>query len=442
MAKKLRFFVFFLCLTGVAWSDVNEDTVFLPGNVPLVLVKVPAGKFLMGSPEGERGNVLENETQHEVTLTLDYYIGKTEVTQRQWRAVMGTAMPTSCGGWGWGDEYPVSCVTWNDMAGPGGFLEKLNEHLETQVFRLPTEAEWERAARAGTTTRFSHGDVLECGDECGGCETHIYFMWWCGNRPFVCIELDPVDWNTCLAFDLLEAEPVGLKEPNPFGLHDMHGNLWEFVQDRYGEFSSVPVTDPTGPTSGNDRVIRGGDWSGGAGFSRSASRVSANPGDPDIQAANNSTGFRIAATSLEGLGFQINAGLNGSWWNGPVRSGEGVQIEVSDGGDGSLLFLVTIYSYDTIGNQIFMIAVGTVNGDTAEVDVFITEGGLWGAFFDPMLVLESQWGTGTFTGHSCESMHMELRPNAEYQVLGYTNLIYDLIRLTVPLLPCPMENPN
>ena len=141
-------------------------------------------------------------------------------------------------------------------------------------------------------------------------------------------------------------------------------------------------------------------------------------------------------------GFTINAGLNGSWWNGPARSGDGVQVEVSDGGDGSLIVVATVYSYDTVGNQIFMIAVGTVNGTTVEVDVFITEGGLWGDFFDPMLVLESQWGSGTFTANSCESLHMELRPNAEYQTLGYTDLAYDLIRLTVPALPCPIENPN
>jgi hypothetical protein len=140
--------------------------------------------------------------------------------------------------------------------------------------------------------------------------------------------------------------------------------------------------------------------------------------------------------------FEINAGLNGSWWNGPDRGGEGVQLEISAGADGSLIFLVTIYSYDTMGNQIFMIAVGTVNGDTAEVDVFITEGGMWGDNFDPMSVNETQWGSGTFTASSCDAMHMELTPNAEYQVLGYTNLAYDLVRLTVPAIPCPIENPN
>ena len=207
----------------------EETVVKLLGNVPLVLVKVPAGTFLMGSPEGERGNVFDNETQHEVTLTQDYYLGKTEITQAQWEAVMGTPMRAECGDSAIGDEFPVYCVTWNRIAGPGGFIETLNAQLGTDVFRLPTEAEWERAARAGTTTRFSHGDVLECSDECEPCAAHDDYMWWCGNvSPFA-----PM--------------PVGQKLPHPFGLHDMHGNLWEIVNDRYGEFSTAPVTDPGGP---------------------------------------------------------------------------------------------------------------------------------------------------------------------------------------------------
>ena len=153
--------------------------------------------------------------------------------------------------------------------------------------------------------------------------------------------------------------------------------------------------------------------------------------------------FEVLADILPAFeSFQINAGLNGSWWGGPARAGEGAQIEVSAGAEGSLIVVATVYSYDTMGNQIFMIAVGTVNGNTVEVDVFITEDGLWGDFFDPMLVLETQWGSGTFTANSCESLHMELRPNAEFQVLGYTDLMYSLVRLTTPVLPCPIDNPN
>jgi hypothetical protein len=141
-------------------------------------------------------------------------------------------------------------------------------------------------------------------------------------------------------------------------------------------------------------------------------------------------------------GFTINAGLNGNWWNGLDRNGEGVQVEVSDGGEGSLIFVATVYSYDTEGKQIFLVAVGTVDGDTTEVDVFVTQGGLWGDEFDPALVNETRWGTGTFTASSCDAMHMTLMPNAEFQDMGYTDQMYDLIRLTTPAVPCPIENPN
>jgi hypothetical protein len=140
--------------------------------------------------------------------------------------------------------------------------------------------------------------------------------------------------------------------------------------------------------------------------------------------------------------FTINAGLNGNWWNGLDRNGEGVQVEVADGGDGSLVFVSTAYSYDPMGNQIFLVAVGPVDGNTAEVDVFITDGGLWGAGFDPVLVNETQWGGGTFTASSCEAMHMSLMPNAGFQAMGYTDLAYDLVRLTTPAAQCPSENPN
>ena len=115
----LSMFLISLPLSGLAQSAGDEFIVMLPGNVPLVLVHVPAGTFQMGSPEGERGSdFFDNETQHQVTLTQDYYIGKTEVTQQQWQAVMETPMPTSCGDAGMGDDFPVYWVSWNDMAGP------------------------------------------------------------------------------------------------------------------------------------------------------------------------------------------------------------------------------------------------------------------------------------------------------------------------------------
>jgi choice-of-anchor B domain-containing protein len=149
--------------------------------------------------------------------------------------------------------------------------------------------------------------------------------------------------------------------------------------------------------------------------------------------------FMLRAVGL-GDTSQITPGLNGNWWNGPARSGEGAQIEVADDGGGGLVFVATVYSYDTAGNQIFLVAVGPVNGSSADVEVFITEGGAWGDNFDPALVNETHWGTGTFTASSCDAMHMSLMPNAEFQGIGYTNLAYDLIRLTTPAIPCPIEN--
>jgi DNA-binding beta-propeller fold protein YncE len=140
--------------------------------------------------------------------------------------------------------------------------------------------------------------------------------------------------------------------------------------------------------------------------------------------------------------FQIDAGLNGNWWNGLDRNGEGVQIEVADGGDGSLTFVATIYSYGTMDNQIFLIAVGTVNGNIVEVDVFITDGGLWGSDLDPALVTETQWGTGIFTASSCDAIHMSLMPNEQFKSMGFTDLAYGLMRLTTTLIPCPIENPG
>lgn len=150
-------------------------------------------------------------------------------------------------------------------------------------------------------------------------------------------------------------------------------------------------------------------------------------------------GFQSGPISSLLGAFEMNAGLNGNWWNGPARNGEGAQIEIAAAAGGGSVFVATVYSYDTMGNQIFLVAVGPVNGGSAEVDVFITDGGVWGEGFDPDRVNESQWGTGTFTAANCTAIQMELRPNAQFQALGFTDLAYDLVRLTTPLIACPFE---
>lgn len=139
--------------------------------------------------------------------------------------------------------------------------------------------------------------------------------------------------------------------------------------------------------------------------------------------------------------FFINAGINGNWWNGPPRSGEGVQLEVIISG-GALAVVATFYSYDTAGNQIFLIAIGNASGNVADLSVFITEGPMWGGAFDPDDVVESGWGNATLTFSSCNRGHMSLAPNAQAQAQGYTNLAYELVRLTVPAMPCPISLPD
>jgi formylglycine-generating enzyme required for sulfatase activity len=229
----------------------EEVTFTLPGGVPLVMVRIPAGTFRMGSPENERGRQAIESPQREVTLSSDYYIGKYEVTQAQWRAVMGRTPSTfaDCG-----DDCPVEDVSWQDIRTTNGFLERLNDLLGTTKFRLPTEAEWERAARGGTQSRFSFGDALGGDDGCGANAEADEYVWWCGNSGG-------------------RTHPVWSKPPNPYGLHGMHGNVAEWVEDGYASYPSSPTaTDHVGPSPAQYRVVRGGAWSVDLRFTRSAYR--------------------------------------------------------------------------------------------------------------------------------------------------------------------------
>ena len=270
-------------------------------------------------------------------------------------------------------------------------MEKLNQLLMTTGFRLPTEAEWERAARAGTTTRFAHGDVLECSDECGQCDEHSKYMWYCGNSGrLTCIDIVPGE-GTCLRFATIAPEESGGKLPNPFGFYDMHGNVWEWVQDRYGEYSAQDVTDPTGPAVGSDRIIRGGQWASEPRLSRSASRAAAPPesqgssGNPGSLDGIDGFGFRVAITSVEELGIQINAGLNDAWYN-PATDGQGFFINVFP--DSKQMFLAW-FTYDTerpdgsvvanLGDpgHRWLTAFGPYIGNTAVLDIEMTQGGVF-----------------------------------------------------------------
>jgi formylglycine-generating enzyme required for sulfatase activity len=259
-------------------------------SAPIEMVEIQPGEFLMGSPEDEEGRPEPewdiDETQHLVKITYAFKMGKTEVTQKQWREMMGTTLQQQCdkarnrssfggrlkklgkeikdnpfgtfdeiqdeGVWetikalvkgeerwsldGEGDDYPMSFVSWDDAM---EFCARLTEQErlagrlpDGYAYRLPTEAEWEYSCRAGLTTRFANGDAEA--------------------------DLDKIGWYDDNSGGT--AHPVGKKLPNGWNLHDMHGNVWEWCYDWYGDYPEGEAVDPFGPTTGTDRVLRGGCW--------------------------------------------------------------------------------------------------------------------------------------------------------------------------------------
>ncbi|MEI6656399.1 MAG: formylglycine-generating enzyme family protein [Verrucomicrobiota bacterium] len=237
-------------LTGwsgqVAAVPGTTRIVDLGGGVTMDLVLISSGTFTMGSDKGG------NERAHQVTLTKPFYLGKTEVTQEQWQQVMG-GNPSEFKD----AKNPVENVSWDDCQ---EFVVKLRKKVPGQTFRLPTEAEWEYACRAGTTGDYAGNlDDMAWYDDNSGSKTH----------------------------------PVGQKKPNAWGLYDMHGNVWEWCADWYGDDPHGAVTDPTGPNTGSARVGRGGSWYRDGSGCRSANRRRSTPG-----IRNRNLGFRVAAVPV------------------------------------------------------------------------------------------------------------------------------------------------
>jgi formylglycine-generating enzyme required for sulfatase activity len=252
-------------------------------------VLIPQGAFMMGSPPDQPGRY-SDETQHRVTLTRALYVQTTEVTVGQWRAFVRdtgyqTEAETKGGAYIWtgstwkmkagyywdnagfsqSEDNPVTCVSWNDVQ---EFMRWLRRK-EGKTYRLPTEAEWEYACRAGTTKAFANGDITEL--ECGHDPNLAAMGWYCGNSE-------------------RKTHPVAQKKPNAWGLYDMHGKVWEWCHDWYQEqYPSAHVIDPKRAPSGTYRVLRGGGWDGYAWDCRSANRVRCYPGDRDDH-----FGFRVA----------------------------------------------------------------------------------------------------------------------------------------------------
>jgi len=269
-------------------GEVEEKTILLPGDVPLELVWIPEGSFLMGRYPGEEGSYDREDPRHEVTLADGFWMGKYEVTQEQWLAVRGawpdsTHVPSNS--YGVGATYPAYYISWDDTQ---EFLTSLNAHIADTgqgplMVRLPSEAEWEYACRAGTQTRFYFGDSLGCAGDCSDCAAGVLpgnrtdYMWYCGNNSIV------------------GAKPVGGKRPNAFGLFDMSGNLNEWCEDDWhSTYDGAPVDGSAWvwtPRSSN-RVRRGGAWSYETVGCRSALR-NVNPSST----RGYHIGFRLAAVT-------------------------------------------------------------------------------------------------------------------------------------------------
>jgi formylglycine-generating enzyme required for sulfatase activity len=238
-------------------NSYTED----PNGLGIVMQKIKGGTFTMGSNDTEAGS--DEKPTHSVTLD-DFYMGKYEVTQAQWAAVMGTTLSNPS--YFKGDNLPVEQVSWEDIQ---VFLEKLNQKTGKN-YRLPTEAQWEYAARGGHKSSFNKEGQ-------GG------FTYAGSNN------LDKVAWYDDNSGDT--THPVGQKKPNELGLYDMSGNVWEWCQDWYGSdyYKKSPTDNPTGPTSGAYRVLRGGSWDLYAVYCRVAYRRINAPGSrPNI-----SNGFRL-----------------------------------------------------------------------------------------------------------------------------------------------------
>ncbi len=278
--------VFFVCILGLvaspAWvgcdggsegdnkPETGDRTLDLGRGVTMKLALIPAGEFMMGSPPGEEDRDDDQGPQHHVRITKPFYMGMHEVTQEQYEAVMG-ADPSHFKG----KDRPVETVSWNDAA---EFCRKLSEKTGKTV-GLPTEAEWEYACRAGTTTPFHTGETISTD------QANYNGDWTYGSGRKGVYRKSTV--------------AAGSFAPNGWGLYDMHGNVWEWCSDWYGKdyYDTGAREDPEGPATGTSRVLRGGSWDDGPWYCRSAASGRAGPSNSSLY-----DGFRVVVRGEESVG--------------------------------------------------------------------------------------------------------------------------------------------
>lgn len=268
MRKLIIIFAFAVILCG-GCAPKSLITLKIPDTDTQIMMKlIPAGTFNMGSPDWEVDRSGNEGPQHLVTITEPFYMGVYEVTQEQWEVVMGTN-PSYNRQHDGNQGNPVETVSWDDCQ---DFINELNTK-GIGTFRLPTEAEWEYACRAGSLTRFSWGDdpgYSEIGD----------YAWYSDNYY-----LDQPVLSMSTHF-------VGQRDSNNWGLYDMSGNVWEWCNDWYDLYSEESQIDPIGPTIGSERVMRGGGYSTIPRGCRSANRIAQFP-----TVMNSAIGFRLVMTA-------------------------------------------------------------------------------------------------------------------------------------------------
>ena len=256
--------VVFIFVTGSRLLAPGPPGFYIEPTTGMVLTAIQPGSFVMGSPESEPGRQAD-EVPHRVTISRHFYIGRYEVTQSEWQKVMGSnpSRFANCA------RCPVEQVTFYDVA---SFLARVTAQSTSMRFRLPTEAEWEYACRAGSTTAYAVGDTLT--DSAANINAHPEVAW------------SPEG-------DSRRTRHVGGHQPNRWSLFDMHGNVWEWTNDFAGPYDPSADVDPRGPGSGGARIIRGGSWYFDAASARCAQRYTHAPQDRGF-----SLGFRVVGEPI------------------------------------------------------------------------------------------------------------------------------------------------
>ena len=254
----------FIAATGTRLLAPGPPEFYIEPTTGMVLTRISQGAFVMGSPDSERGRQAD-EVRHRVTISRPFYIGRYEVTQSEWQKVMGSnpSRFANCA------RCPVEQVTFYDVA---SFLSRLTSSSTWIRFRLPTEAEWEYACRAGSTTAYAAGAALPAGS--ANINAHPETAW------------SPDD-------DRRRTKHVGGYRPNAWGLFDMHGNVWEWTNDFAGPYDRAAGIDPKGAATGTARVIRGGGWDADAASARCARRAMHPPQDSGF-----SVGLRVVGEPI------------------------------------------------------------------------------------------------------------------------------------------------